>query len=482
MTKLIGIIDEQISTPQKLPELIIGESCGCCGNCGNVHNESLSDIRKYAGVIFQLLDHRKTNSHGEMIRRMSECKNIYDVLGTFMGCCYMIPGGIRGELCLCEDWCIDLDDPSVFRRGGFPDTLLLGIDTGDDGKEKLKRFPAKDIFISLNEPHEPRLTVVTSLHYKGQIFGYVGITYKKAINIVLDDFYMNWCDTVSSGLNTVQSRLYKEYVNKRIESLSEFAPVLGIYNKRGLINKLMNLMAENSNTVFTLTLLSYIREDRVRYSVPPINSIVNAIRISDDQAVLASIDEDIIAVVKPSEKIEFNNNSFAHNIAETVRESYRGALEIKPDRIAFLSDSFSAADIFSIEERMGSLEDKLKGIIISHGSGTLSYKESFISLRENIFDHPEKDWNIEAITHEIGVSKSHFHRIYRELFGTSCKDDIITSRIDKVKWLLENTSLSISQISEQCGYSNTSHFIRQFSSRTGMTPSSYRRKNDKKTK
>ena len=474
--KLLGIIGEDVADEAFPLELVIGESCGCCGN---VHNESLSDIRKYAGIIFQLLDHRKTNSHGEMIRRMSECKNIYDVLGTFMGCCYMIPGGIRGELCLCEDWCRDLDDPSVFRRGGFPDTLLLGIDTGDDGKEKLKRFPAKDIFISLNEPHEPRLTVVTSLHYKGQIFGYVGITYKKAINIVLDDFYMNWCDTVSSGLNTVQNRLYKEYVNKRIESLSEFAPVLGIYNKRGMINKLMNLMVENNNSVLTLTLLSYIKEERVHYSIPPINSIVNAIRISDDKAVLASIGDDIIAIVLSGNDESITELDFSAEIKNKVLNSYKGTIEIKQERISTVSCSVTKTDIFTIDNLINEMEDKLKGQIISQSSGTFNYKERFYSLRNDIMKHPEKEWNIENITRSMGLSKSHFQRIYKEFFKTSCKEDIITSRLEKVKWMLDNTTLSISQISEQCGYANNSHFIRQFTERVGLTPSSYRKQTKK---
>ena len=38
------------------------------------------------------------------------------------------------------------------------------------------------------------------------------------------------------------------------------------------------------------------------------------------------------------------------------------------------------------------------------------------------------------------------------------------------------------QIAEESGYSNTSHFIRQFSSRTGLTPSAYRRKKGQKGK
>ncbi len=476
VTKLFKMMGEDISTPEKLPELVTGESCGCCGTGGGDSSCSRDEIREYAGVIFRLLDERRTNSHGEMIRRMSECRNIYDVLGTFTGCCYMIPGGIRAELCLCEDWCRDFDDPSVFRREDYPDTMLLGIDTGDDSNEKLKRFPAKDIFLSLKEPHEPRLTVITSLHYKGQIFGYVGITYKKAVHIVLDDFYMSWCDTISSGLNTVQNRVYKEYVNKRIESLSEFAPVLGIYNKRGMINKLMNLMAENSSSVITLTLLSYIKEERVHYNVPPINSIVNAIRISDDKAVPASLGDDIIAIVLLGETENISKPEFKAEIRNKVLNSYKGTVEIKEDRIVNVSCRIRKADIFAIDDLINEMEDKLKGRIISQSSGTFNYKERFESLRNDIMKHPEKEWNVDTITRSMGLSKSHFQRIYKELFKTSCKEDIINSRMEKIKWMLENTTLSISQISEQCGYSNVSHFIRQFTNKTGSTPSAYRKR------
>ena len=147
-----------------------------------------------------------------------------------------------------------------------------------------------------------------------------------------------------------------------------------------------------------------------------------------------------------------------------------------------LSRSVSPSDIFGIDEIICGMEDRLKGKMISMSSGTFSYKDQFIAMRDNIFRHPEKEWNIEALTRSMGLSKSHFHRIYKELFGTSCKEDIISSRLEKVKWLLDNTSLTVARIAEESGYSNTSHFIRQFSSRTGLTPSAYRRKKGQKGK
>lgn len=474
VTKLLEMLGESAECGEMLPELITGESCGCGGKgvfCGG------SDIREYAGAMFALAEHRKTNSHGEMFRRMNESKDIYDVLGTFMGCVYMIPTAVGAELCLCDNWCRDLDDPSVYRRGGLSDTMLLGTDCSA-GSETMVSFPAGDIFPSLKKPHEPRLIMVTSLHYKGQIFGYVGLTYEKAINIVLDDFYMSWCDTISSGLNTVQNRMYKEYVNKRIESLSEFAPVLGIYNRRGLINKLMNLMSENSGTVM-LAVLSYIKEERVHYSVPPVNSIVNAIRISDDRAVLASLGDEMIAAVFSGKAV--TEEELACEVAERVISSYKGTVEIKQERIAAVSCAVSQADIFRIESLINDMEDRLRGRMISRSSGAFSYRERFNALRSDIMRYPERNWNIDSITRSMGLSKTHFHRIYREFFGSGCKEDIIGARLEKVKWMLVNTALSVAQISEQCGYSSSSHLIRQFTERVGVSPSAFRKRNGTKS-
>ncbi len=478
VNKLLELLGYTVTDDVFPYETVIGESCGCGDNGGLCRSRCLSDIREYSGTLFSILEQRRTNSHGEMIRRMSECRNIYDVIGTFIGCCYMISKGVKAELCLCDDWCRNFDDPFVYRRGGFSGNMILAVEADPDFCEKMTEFKIKDIFPSLAKPHAPRVTMITSIHCKGQIFGYVGFTYKKAVHMIPDEFYTNWCDAVASGLNTVQNSMYRDYVNNRIESLSEFAPALGIYNKRGLIRKLMSMVAENSELHLKLTLISYIREEKVNYSIPPVNSIVNAIRISDEKAVLASIEDGIIAVVSSASDFCSAEKMLAENIAERVRNSYKGAVWIKQERIAAVSCSVSQSEIFSVEKLISDAADKLRGKIISFGSGVFSYSDRFSSLRKDIFRHPEKEWNIAAITRGMGLSKSHFHRIYKELFASSCKDDIITSRLDKAKWLLENTVLTASQISEQCGYSNYSHFIRQFTSRTGLSPSEYRRHNN----
>ena len=52
---------------------------------------------------------------------------------------------------------------------------------------------------------------------------------------------------------------------------------------------------------------------------------------------------------------------------------------------------------------------------------------------------------------------------------------LVQLRIDRAKQLLLESSLPISEISLQVGYTNFSHFTQTFRKMTGVTPSDYRR-------
>jgi len=83
---------------------------------------------------------------------------------------------------------------------------------------------------------------------------------------------------------------------------------------------------------------------------------------------------------------------------------------------------------------------------------------------------------LEEIMRRIGISRSHFQRVYKELFSISCGDDVIRARIEKSKQLLVYTDLRIQEIALQCGYSNESHFMRQFKDKCGITATQFRKK------
>lgn len=68
-----------------------------------------------------------------------------------------------------------------------------------------------------------------------------------------------------------------------------------------------------------------------------------------------------------------------------------------------------------------------------------------------------------------------FSKYFKDSYGQNVMDYTIHKRMEKARYLLENTNLPLKNISEQVGYYNISSFIRRFKLSQGVTPSDYRK-------
>lgn len=80
---------------------------------------------------------------------------------------------------------------------------------------------------------------------------------------------------------------------------------------------------------------------------------------------------------------------------------------------------------------------------------------------------------IEQLANNIGVSESHFFRIFKAYTGTSPYEYLMRVRIDKAKTLLTATDDQIKYIAHAVGIHSVSRFIEQFKRITGITPGQY---------
>ena len=96
-------------------------------------------------------------------------------------------------------------------------------------------------------------------------------------------------------------------------------------------------------------------------------------------------------------------------------------------------------------------------------------------VRLNIESSLYKDISAEEIAKELNISKSYFQNIYKKYFGISFRKDVITIRIDRAKYLLSSSELSVKEISQACGYTSDVHFFRQFKQIVGKTPLEYKK-------
>ena len=102
--------------------------------------------------------------------------------------------------------------------------------------------------------------------------------------------------------------------------------------------------------------------------------------------------------------------------------------------------------------------------------------EKLRQLRLKMRESPAENWTVERLCAESDLPKSTLHKHYKQQFGKSLFEDLIEFRIDAAKRMLTETSLTLSEISEACGYSAESYFMKQFKRITGLTPTEYRKK------
>ena len=89
------------------------------------------------------------------------------------------------------------------------------------------------------------------------------------------------------------------------------------------------------------------------------------------------------------------------------------------------------------------------------------------------------DFNINTIANALYLTPAYFSRVFKRKMGMTCIDFIKNYRINLAKELLQNTDLSIQQISEKTGYATVYYFSQQFKQVTGESPGSFRKKRHK---
>ncbi len=94
---------------------------------------------------------------------------------------------------------------------------------------------------------------------------------------------------------------------------------------------------------------------------------------------------------------------------------------------------------------------------------------------EYINSNIEKNITIDEICSAIHMSKYHFCRQFKKVTDTTVMKYIVKTRIVMAKNMLLNENLSITEISNRCGFSSVSYFSRVFKEETGVCPLNYKK-------
>ncbi len=91
-----------------------------------------------------------------------------------------------------------------------------------------------------------------------------------------------------------------------------------------------------------------------------------------------------------------------------------------------------------------------------------------------IREHANEGMDVSQILRSIPLTRRTLERRFRRSLGISLKDEIQRVRMERAKYLLAHTRLSIREIATATGFANPNRLLAAFKAETGRSPAAYR--------
>ena len=92
----------------------------------------------------------------------------------------------------------------------------------------------------------------------------------------------------------------------------------------------------------------------------------------------------------------------------------------------------------------------------------------------HIAEHPGADLTVERLSELAAMSPRNFTRVFSREIGMTPGKFVELSRLESARRYLEQSTLPVSQIASECGYSTTDGMRLAFNRNLGVTPREYR--------
>lgn len=423
------------------PAIRTSGSCGCGSEAADKEI-----LLNYAGKTLRKQLDRKSFMFSNYIAKMSDCESIPKFAAVLDNLRYMLSDCKTVNVCLCDDWRVEYPD---CRKSGFSKTMQLIYSENQPGEIS---FPLKTLLPQLNLPHEPQFWVFGSLHYFDRITGYIATSYDSAEQFAVDEHYIGWCDAVANGLDIVIKKSNTEYIWQKLEAKEMTDIRTGLMSRKGFVSK---LKAGDS-----AALISFPKKyGEIRYFVPIVSAVL---RSEGSDRTATYFGTTVFGVILRGESAE--------DIAQYICRSLSAfGIYIAENELQVICTEIDGAP----DEKLNGMYEMLTEKAARKGGET--YFGIFSDLRKEMRYSPQSEWSISSAAAKIGLSGSHFQRLYRKYFGRAFNEELIGFRIDRAKYMLCNTELSIQQIAVECGYNGAAHFMRQFAKCMGMSAGQYRK-------
>lgn len=87
----------------------------------------------------------------------------------------------------------------------------------------------------------------------------------------------------------------------------------------------------------------------------------------------------------------------------------------------------------------------------------------------------DREVSFDKLAQSVNLSPSRLRHLFKEATGVSLAQYLKAQRLEKAKHLLESTFLNLKEVMHRAGFTDRSHFMRDFMKAYGIPPLQYRK-------
>lgn len=117
----------------------------------------------------------------------------------------------------------------------------------------------------------------------------------------------------------------------------------------------------------------------------------------------------------------------------------------------------------------------VSSFLVLERMATLQTDSTSAKLDAYMIAHYREPITAQVLCHRLGIGRTHLYKLSQQLYGCGISQHIKKLRIENAKKLLvDRTDMKISEVAEDCGFSDYNYFIAVFSRMIGKPPGAYR--------
>lgn len=104
-----------------------------------------------------------------------------------------------------------------------------------------------------------------------------------------------------------------------------------------------------------------------------------------------------------------------------------------------------------------------------------NYEENIQEIQNYIAENLNEKLTVQGLADKTLMSISHFSRVFKQQTGFSPYEYVLLTRLNKAKYLLQKTEMSVAAIAYETGFNSESNFICFFTENEGVSPGKFRK-------